>query len=267
MRRTYTEGDWFGIPNTPGAYGALLVIRGVQGWTPFVHVFGPMEESPTEERLRDMKESNALISCRINDAFLRDGTWPFLWHDTTFARDVWPMPEVRRWLGGDSPPTALKLSDDDPLVTLSERRLSLEEAKQLPTGQIVALGVIINKLRDPELGVVELADIPEARRGPGERPDDDVTPIRSVRVFFLASMDRLESGAELFKELEASGWQVVYEADRNEDDEETGAIVITASRKLVAESAFIGSLDESMEELAAKHGLSYDGNEVGLLVE
>jgi len=134
--KTITEGTWFAVPLREKQYAIGIVARrDTRNSSPimFGYFFGPSRENiPNVDELKDLSPSQAIMMARFGYLGLVEERWPIIGKDDNWNREEWSMPPfARRPILGEVS-FAITYDDHNPAKSLASRRVSEEEAKQLP---------------------------------------------------------------------------------------------------------------------------------------
>ncbi|MFN8444522.1 MAG: immunity 26/phosphotriesterase HocA family protein [Caldilineaceae bacterium] len=98
MAVKFREGQWFAIPLDKGGYALGIVARGHSRTKICLgYFFGDrFEEIPSEEDLRNLRATDAILVTRFGNPGLTTGKWPLIMNGLPFDRDDWPVPKFGR---------------------------------------------------------------------------------------------------------------------------------------------------------------------------
>jgi hypothetical protein len=157
MRRPqYGEGFWFAIPLLTSGFGTGLIVRGSRRTKVlFAYFFGPrVDVPPSPEDLIGFEHEDAVLRARTGDSGLYRGEWPIIKNsEPSWSRQRWPMPPVCMHSEFEETAWEITYSDDDPMVPVSQRPISVAECEQLPPDSILGARIIewrLTELLDPE---------------------------------------------------------------------------------------------------------------------
>jgi hypothetical protein len=138
---------------------------------------------------------------------------------------------------------------------IGERRVTPEEALSLPQDDVSRGGVVYSRIADPRWRIPRLAD---AYRAPQPRPDRGG---REISVTFVIKAGGARTLADLEEELASRGW--ISETSKVESEDEKSAdawLVATREEPDALTSDSLETLDEEMEQIAARLSIVYDGH-------
>ena len=264
-RRNFSEGDWFSIqvpnnylPSGEQRFGAGLVARGKKGRCVFSYIFGPWSSQASPEDLASLQPKSALLNLVMPDDGLRSGRFPIIWKDPSFSRELWPMPELGMYMGGENEAWAVRTEPDEPFDASEKRRVTPAVALSLPQYSVSGYAVFFRRLADPSIATHRIAHV--------YREVDNQSSERSQKLVSVSFVTARESSPRLDQvsaELKKAGWQVIEPGRRTTTESECVWLVAVAEVDVGASP--LASLDLQMEHLAETHDVEYDGHGVDVV--
>ncbi len=171
----YQEGDWFSIPLTNRRYARGIVARtGPRRRIVFGYFFGPaLRKVPTVDEIESYTPSDALLIGMFGDLSLILKEWPIIGQISKWYRSKWPMPNFARHDEDDDDAWEVVYSEDNPAITVSERRRTPLQISHLPEDCLMGAGYVeieLEKLisemaqKKPRVKVSKVAKSKNARR-------------------------------------------------------------------------------------------------------
>lgn len=140
-KRPYKEGSWFAIPLKEGGYALGLIARQKKALI-LGYFFGP--RYPTVPTLNDavgLGHADAMQRMIFGDLELLNGLWPVLGELPDWERSKWPMPNFSH-KDSLSDQMYLRIYDENTLEDIGERRISADEARNLPEDGTFGAGAV-----------------------------------------------------------------------------------------------------------------------------
>jgi hypothetical protein len=252
-RRSYDEGDWFGVPLERGGFGVGLAARvGRRSGVAFGYFFGPKrDELPALRELDELEADDAVFAGRFYDDSLRNGTWPTIGRCEPWSRDRWPMPAFLTQSGMPGTPNwRVVCAEDDPNQEVETTEISAEEAAELLPDSVYGEGVVEARLTELLDGSAVGAD--EERDGRGR----DSREARFYLYFATREIARMAAA-----ELERESYAVRVEGPLDEPAERPFLVLAAREFDAASADADVEAAEELMERVAAAHDGDYDGLE------
>lgn len=111
------------------------------------YFFGPKRSAvPELEQLAGLTAADAVVVLQFGHLGIRSGRWPLIGPIGEWRRHEWPMPLFARVDELTGQAFRVRYRDDDPNRVISEERISINEARRLPTDVLSGDGAVEIKL-------------------------------------------------------------------------------------------------------------------------
>lgn len=139
----YRDGTWFAVPLRTAGYGIGVVARCDGKGIVLGYFFGPKALSPPSlAEVCQLPPERAVLIRRFGDLGLLRGEWPIIGHDPHWDRRRWPAPSFGRIALDGQWAVAVQYDEEDIGSVVSERPISVEEARTLPDNGLSGYGAI-----------------------------------------------------------------------------------------------------------------------------